>query len=250
MDGSRFDSLTRSLNAAISRRRAVGGLLSGSLSLLGWGSGPDAAAHDLLPGCKKKKGKQKKKCLKKARKHNLTHTTAGGCTPSCAGKNCGLDGCGGLCGPCNDGTCTDGTCVCRDGEELCQDRCVPVCPQGCARIPGSCGSCCSVIGNCSSGPCFSCCGQCSGGTCIGRALDAFCEFDAQCFPNVCTDGTCRCPSGQERCGHLCLAPCPEDQVRVPGSCRCCITNGPGCDSTSTPCCEGVCDEFRDVCRAV
>lgn len=35
MDGSRFDTLTRNLFQAGSRRRALGGLLIGTLSLLG-----------------------------------------------------------------------------------------------------------------------------------------------------------------------------------------------------------------------
>ena len=35
-----------------------------------------------------------------------------GCTPSCAGKTCGSDGCGGTCGACGDGeTCSDGVCA-------------------------------------------------------------------------------------------------------------------------------------------
>eukprot|EP00906_Rhabdomonas_costata_P017414 RCo025133 len=37
-----------------------------------------------------------------------------GCTPSCSGKQCGSDGCGGSCGTCTSGTCntTTGQCVC------------------------------------------------------------------------------------------------------------------------------------------
>ncbi len=41
------------------------------------------------------------------------------CTPTCSGKNCGSDGCGGSCGVCNSGyTCqTNGTCI-RDDISL------------------------------------------------------------------------------------------------------------------------------------
>lgn len=67
------------------------------------------------------------------------------CTPSCSGKTCGSDGCGGSCGTCAAGkTCSAGACVC-----------VPVCgakacgPDGCG---GSCGACsagtCSASGQC------------------------------------------------------------------------------------------------------
>ena len=34
-----------------------------------------------------------------------------GCTPSCAGKVCGDDGCSGSCGTCGSGTCSNGQCV-------------------------------------------------------------------------------------------------------------------------------------------
>ncbi len=36
---------------------------------------------------------------------------ADSCTPSCTGRACGDDGCGGTCGTCADGTCSDGVCV-------------------------------------------------------------------------------------------------------------------------------------------
>ena len=36
----------------------------------------------------------------------------GGCTPSCSGRECGNDGCGGNCGTCSGGeTCSDGRCT-------------------------------------------------------------------------------------------------------------------------------------------
>ncbi|MCA9607115.1 MAG: hypothetical protein KC619_16025, partial [Myxococcales bacterium] len=37
---------------------------------------------------------------------------AGGCVPSCVGRTCGDDGCGGSCGTCTTGTCEAGTCSC------------------------------------------------------------------------------------------------------------------------------------------
>jgi hypothetical protein len=74
MDGARFDTLTRTLIAAGFRRRALGGLLLGTLSLLSWWSGEDAEAHDALKKCKKIDNKAKKqKCIKKAKKHKASH---------------------------------------------------------------------------------------------------------------------------------------------------------------------------------
>jgi hypothetical protein len=59
MDGSRFDTLARSLGRAGSRRRALGGLLAGTLGILRWHDGDDILAHDLKSKCKKKSGEAK-----------------------------------------------------------------------------------------------------------------------------------------------------------------------------------------------
>ena len=61
-----------------------------------------------------------------------------GCVPQCAGKACGPDGCGGICGTCEAGTtCQSGACV----STVCTPFCQPgwECgPDGC---DGSCGTC-------------------------------------------------------------------------------------------------------------
>ncbi|MBI4975290.1 peptidoglycan DD-metalloendopeptidase family protein [Candidatus Peregrinibacteria bacterium] len=89
------------------------------------------------------------------------------CTPKCSGKQCGLDGCGGLCGQCTSSDkCIDGKCV---------SGCVPNCnakqcgTDGCG---GSCGICeiysfCQEsIGKCMKGTCQAYCpGKCEGGKC-------------------------------------------------------------------------------------
>src|SRR5688572_25780521 len=82
MDGSHFDTLSRTFSTTGSRRRALGGLLLGALGLLNGGGAEDAAAHNLKAKCKKKSGEAKKKCLKKAKKHAATHTTPSGGCPS------------------------------------------------------------------------------------------------------------------------------------------------------------------------
>src|SRR5687768_14657954 len=95
MDDSRFDALARSLGTAGSRRRALSGLLAGTLGILGWHDSDEIAAHNLKAKCKKKSGEAKKKCLKKAKKHAALHAAESPpppppppppvCTPSCTG---------------------------------------------------------------------------------------------------------------------------------------------------------------------
>lgn len=75
-------------------------------------------------------------------------TTGGGCTPSCNGKECGDDGCGGSCGECGGGK------ACKDGK--CAEACTPDCldkecgEDGCGGVCGSCpaGKTCGPLGKC------------------------------------------------------------------------------------------------------
>ncbi len=59
-----------------------------------------------------------------------------GCTPSCQGRSCGDDGCGGVCGSCDaTSTCTGGSCV---------PNAPPPSTQGVPKVFGrvaTCGSC-------------------------------------------------------------------------------------------------------------
>jgi hypothetical protein len=84
MDIETFDALsrrladgqTRSLRTAGSRRPVLVGLVAGAIGLMDWRGAEEAGAHDTLTKCKKIKNKAKKKaCVKKAKKHNATHTT-------------------------------------------------------------------------------------------------------------------------------------------------------------------------------
>src|SRR5687767_13492606 len=78
MDGPRFDTLTRSLTTTGSRRRALGGLLLGSLGRLGSRADEATAKKKPCPPCKKRK---KGKCKKKP-----DRTACNGGT--CQGGNC------------------------------------------------------------------------------------------------------------------------------------------------------------------
>ena len=84
------------------------------------------------------------------------------CTPNCAGKECGSDGCGGSCGSCVSGkTCTSGACV--------TSGCVP---DSCSSLGRNCGSvsdgCGATLncGGCSSGK------TCNNGVCGNCTIEA------------------------------------------------------------------------------
>lgn len=60
-----------------------------------------------------------------------TTTISGTCTPSCSGKVCGDNGCGGSCGTCTSGqVCSNGQCIseCPSGQTKCSDG---VCKETC-----------------------------------------------------------------------------------------------------------------------
>ena len=177
MDDSRFDTLTVALGVGRSRRglaRLLGGFaLGGSLNRLGLDE----------VEAKRKRKKKKKKAVSPS------------CTPTCAGRNCDGDGCGGSCGACSGGqTCQSGICTCPSGQDFCGGTCRLSCPLGSARDPRTCG-CCRASGSfcngndtcCSDLPC-----PCSGGSggcgsgCPGRSFNDACLFGAQCASGYCS----------------------------------------------------------------
>jgi len=141
------------------------------------------------------------------------------CIPTCEGKDCGPDGCGGTCGECGEGgLCQDGVCCypncqnkecgpdgcggtcgeCGEGEEcidgLCETICVPDCAEAQCGDDGCGGSCgdCAVGQLCEEGQCVAdpCGGVGYQGCCIGELL------------KWCDDGvlkTADC-SGKPHCG--------------------------------------------------
>ena len=127
-----------------------------------------------------------------------------GCTPSCAGRACGDDGCGGTCGTCVTGwTCQGGTCV----EP---NLCVPACEgkecglDGCG---GACGACQPPLQCSANGQCY------DAAVCVPACGDRACGDDGCGGPcGVCKNGqTCsvagRC-EGEE---------IPRDRDVPPGS---------------------------------
>ncbi len=108
------------------------------------------------------------------------------CEPQCFGRNCGPDGCGGVCGLCDEGQ------VCENG--LCVD-CTPDCadaecgPDGCG---GLCGSC-DPGEQCVEGTCLGTCNpECEGRECGPDGCGGLCGVCTS--PDRCHDGSCVDPA--------------------------------------------------------
>ena len=128
----------------------------------------------------------------------------GGCTPQCAGQECGSDGCGGTCGFCPPGLqCGDqGFCIpsgsCMPGEMGCDGNNVALCVGDGQWMPlQSCPS--GTV--CQSGQCIGgCIPQCAGKTCGSDGCGGTC---GTCGPaQQCTQGKCVNVSGTASCPEL------------------------------------------------
>jgi hypothetical protein len=170
------------------------------------------------------------------------------CSPNCTGKQCGADGCDGLCGTCDPGeTCSaNGLCNCVPncitGQECGPDGCGGSC--GTCIGPATCrnGQCCTP--NCTGeecGPdgCGGTCGTCGAGTVChqsGRCVSA-CGIGSTICPAANDAGCCDtrflvcCPGGMGCCSKDFSVCCPELN-------RCC-PNGSQCGtSQDNPCLTG------------
>ena|GEM_PF-1699078 len=115
------------------------------------------------------------------------------CVPACDGRDCGADGCGGVCGdaPCDGGEqCVEGVCSCvEEGEVVCCGA------GGGSRCEiDSCGAEVEDLGVCEWG--------CEDGGCLP-------------CPTDCDGREC----GDDGCGGSC-GPCGEDEQCVEGACLC------------------------------
>ncbi len=185
------------------------------------------------------------------------------CTPTCVGKQCGDNGCGGVCGTCAvDETCSPaGTCDCvaQCTGKSCGSN-------GCSGTCGTCGAgeACSAAQTCevctpdcagkTCGPngCGGTCGTCSvGQTCGGVGTCVACVPD--CVGKTCGDngcgGTCGACDATQGCtpAGTCAAKC------VPACAgKSCGDNGCGgscgkCIAGSTCSGAGVCEVCTPVC---
>ncbi len=156
------------------------------------------------------------------------------CTPSCAGKACGPDGCGGSCGACQ----TPPEPVCADAQT--QESYAPsgACVEGaCQYVPSrrACEFGCAD-GTCNLDPCVNMrCDQppdachAAPGTCV-REPELHCVYPAVADGTPCEDGV-YC-NGAEICqAGACAAPGPVD-----------------CSGLDEACRAGVCDEAGRTCQ--
>jgi len=121
----------------------------------------------------------------------------GPCQPSCAGKECGNEGCDGNCGTCQNGqTCENGQCI----NGPCQPDCAGK--------------------DCGNDGCDGSCGTCPEGN--FQCVNGSCECTASCAGIEC---------GDDGCGGSC-GDCPQGQPCVAGECQ-----GPGCTLTGTISCD-------------
>ena len=213
MEPCRFDSLTRSLTVAGSRRAALGSLLVGTLGLLGLLSahGDDGAAHDALLKCKKLKGDRKQKCVKKAKKHNALDAAKVAPPPPPPSPLPSPQS------PLPPPSCPQGTTVCGS-------TCVIVAtdPLNC----GSCGQRCQINAVCAAGTC----------RCV---IDACGNPDRSCCPLSPVGPTCSCQGGGffvDPTSCAAVTDCPPGSVECVGpQCQACCPSGSTCDTSTGTC---------------
>lgn len=182
-----------------------------------------------------------------------------GCTPSCGGRTCGDDGCGGSCGTCaSDRTCSaSGSCVCAAGRTDCGGACVDTSSD--AAHCGACGNACSASEVCSSASCASSCTpSCAGrscgadgcgGSCGSCAAGQTCNASGSCVSS-CTPSCAGRSCGDDGCGGSCGS-CPAGRAcDASGACACASGRtdcGGSCvDTASDPLHCGACGS---VCAA-
>jgi hypothetical protein len=169
------------------------------------------------------------------------------CEPNCAGKGCGPDGCGGLCGVCDDGAlCEQGICV--------SVQCLPDCPDAVCGEDGCGGSC----GSCVDGE------SCQEGQCVDGPCEPNC-LGLECGDDGCGEECGQCPENYLCDSNACVLSCSPDCVNKKcgadgcgGDCGACLLGQicqpdftcaePGCepDCTGKSCgpngCGGSCGE--------
>ena len=177
------------------------------------------------------------------------------CTPECTEKECGDDGCGGVCGECfPEENCIDGLCSsacipnCAGkacGDDGCGGLC-GVCPIGFNCMNGSCGeNCTPVCGNNACGP------DGCGGTCGTCAPELFCvagQCQDECVPD-CTSKEC----GDDGCGGSC-GECELLGAYCNEMFQCASLKGSSClgycggNNPNWPCsCDALCKVEGDCC---
>ncbi len=193
--------------------------------------------------------------------------TCGGtaCVPSCAGKSCGSDGCGGVCGVCTGGlTCQDGACVSACGNISFDGACVGTqlvyCDGGqlyggdCAQVPGA--DCCgfdaeqgyySCLAGAACGACQPECAPGDSGCSVEGSHSWVCGLVDGCERRVYTSCALGCDTATSACvpDSSCAPSCAGKACGSDGcggTCGACAS-GSSCnaDGACVAACTGSCD---------
>ncbi|MFH0928726.1 MAG: Ig-like domain-containing protein, partial [Candidatus Aenigmatarchaeota archaeon] len=152
----------------------------------------------------------------------VTFTTS--CTPNCAGKNCGSDGCGGTCGTCSsDSYCDNG---------VCRLSCVPA---TCGSLGKNCGSWSDGCG----GTLW--CGTCGSGNLCQNGVCTYCNACESCA--TCGGGS-DCSSNEGSCVFE-SGTCDESGRYTFTSWSCYDRNGDGCKDCVSDSAEDYCSRVTD-----
>ncbi|MEC9072628.1 MAG: agmatine deiminase family protein [Myxococcota bacterium] len=181
------------------------------------------------------------------------------CTPSCAGKACGDDGCGGSCGSCANGEICVANGVCE--PVLCTPECdgKDCGPDGCGGVCGSCGgsATCDANGQCVDVSADPCDGLSYEGTCDG-GLITYCD-EGEKVSYQCDSGCCGWISSkswydcytQQYCGY-CSNECEPGELgcSIEGThaWTCEAAAGQGCNVRIWTFCEGGCASDTGQCQ--
>jgi hypothetical protein len=202
MGDARFDTLRRKLTADRSRRGALAALLGGTTGVLGL-AGATA---------KNRKKQKKKRCPTQPAPASPGPCP---CVPACAGKVCGDDGCGGICGIACSGPriCEGGRCVCPSDQHDCQGTCIP-------RTQCCTAADCLPDQGCVSGTCITLLGTCAVGANTCASFGTVCDARGQC---ACF--TTR--KGATRCGNLASLPATCNNCTNDAECAARFPSNPG-----------------------
>jgi hypothetical protein len=224
-------AIARPISPRSSRRAVSGALIGVPLA----GLLQDVLGIEDVAASKQRNRRKQRRRKERRRNENRASSS---CTPTCTGRTCGDDGCGGSCGTCaSPATCRNGVCGCPSGQFECQGRCIPTsecCTEANCGTGQVClqGQCVTWRGTCQAGEdiCTDLTHTCAGGDCLcvtsmsnqtrcahpGGLADFFtcdeCNSDADCaelYPGVlgafCIQDTgSACP-----CSGACYAPCPS-----------------------------------------
>jgi hypothetical protein len=191
-----------------------------------WSNGMQAAPQEVVWG----DGPQDEQCVAMLLVSAMS-STPGQCIPACGAKQCGSDGCGGVCGDCPPDTPN-----CLESTGQCTNQCIADCAlkqcgdDGCG---GSCGECPATAPNCDpsnhlcTALCIPTCGdvECGSNGCGGSC--GVCDSNAP----YCIEGLCYADAE-----GTCLPACDDKQCGANG----CGGNCGVCPPTAPTCIDGVC----------